>query len=194
MKQIDDRARLSQFDDLITPNANGAAAELPKQRRRTIGVPATSHALRDTSADEFKEQLHWSNMTQRLQNIEQKSRRLKYSLLIIVPLLLYVFVGQVFTELLVSRESLATVDRMQLFDKQGNVRMFMRVYSGAPVVQLIDESGTPRLSLGLRYDDSPFINLSDVRGQTRAALQVGANDQPELKLFDENGNASFIAN
>jgi hypothetical protein len=194
MKQIDDRARLNQFDDLITPNVNGAAAGVPKQRRRTIGVPATSHALRDTSAGEYKEQLHWSKMAQRLQNIEQKSRRLKYSLLIIVPLLLYVFVGQVFTELLVSRESLVTVDRMQLFDKQGNVRMFMRVYSGAPVVQLIDESGTPRLSLGLRYDDSPFINLSDVRGQTRAALQVGANDQPEFKLFDENGNASFIAN
>lgn len=194
MKQIDERARLKQFDDLITVNANSAAAELRKKRRSTVGVQITSHAQRDKYAGEFKEQLHRENFTQRLRNIEGRSRRLKYSLLIIIPLLLYVFVGQVFTELVVSRESLVTVDRMQLFDKQGNVRMYMRVYSGVPVVQLIDESGIPRLSLGLRYDNSPFINLSDVRGQTRASLQMSVNDRPELKLFDENGDASFIAN
>ena len=85
-------------------------------------------------------------------------------------------------------------DRFQLFDELGNTRMYMRVYSGVPVVQLIDENGTPRLSLGLRYDDSPFISLSDVHGQTRASLQVGANDSPALQLFDQNGEPSFSAN
>ena len=83
---------------------------------------------------------------------------------------------------------------MQLFDEDGNTRMYMRIYSGVPVVQLIDKGGVPRLSMGLRYDDSPFISLADVSGQTRASLQVGEDDQPALNLFDANGDPSFSAN
>ena len=135
----------------------------------------------------------WVELAQRLHKAERQSRWLKYTLIVMAPLLIYVFVGQEIPERLVQREPLVAADRMQLFDADGNTRMYMRVYSGVPVVQLIDKSGIPRLSLGLRYDDSPFISLSDVNGQTRATLQVGDNDQPALKLFDEDGNPSFSA-
>ena len=135
----------------------------------------------------------WADLAERLNKAERQSRWLKYTLLIMAPLLLYVFIGQQLPEQLVQRESLVAADRMQLFDESGNTRLYMRVYSGVPVVQLIDESGKPRLSLGLRYDDSPFISLSDVNGQTRAMLQVGEDDKPALKLFDESGKPSFTA-
>ena len=160
----------------------------------TMGTQATSHALHGMPASELEEQPSWVDLAQRLQKAERQSRWLKYALLIMAPLLIYVFVGQELPKQLVQREALVAADRMQLIDEKGNTRMFMRVYSGVPVVQLIDENGMPRLSLGLRYDDTPFISIADVRGQTRASLQVGENDQPALKMFDDNGEPSFSAN
>jgi hypothetical protein len=133
-------------------------------------------------------------LAQRLHAAERQSRWLKYALFLMAPLLIYVFVGQEIPQQIVRQETLVAADRMELFDEHGNSRMYMRVYSGVPVVQLVDESGMPRLSLGLRYDDSPFISLSDVAGQTRASLQIGAGDQPALKLFDESGEPVFSAN
>lgn len=155
---------------------------------------ATSHAFHGEPAGDLEQPPPWVDLAERLQRAERQSRWLKYTLLIMAPLLIYVFVGQEFPQQLVQRESLVAADRMQLFDEAGNPRMYMRVYSGVPVVQLIDQGGVPRLSLGLRYDDSPFISLSDVRGQIRASLQVDTDDRPALKLFDENGEISFSAN
>jgi hypothetical protein len=159
-----------------------------------MGTPVISHALHGPSMDGLQEQPPWVDLAQRLHRAERQSRWLKYALFVMAPLLVYVFLGQEIPQQLTQREPLVAADRMQLFDENGNTRLYMRVYSGVPVVQLVDESGTPRLSLGLRYDDSPFISLSDVRGQTRASLQVGADDQPALKLFDANGEPSFSAN
>ncbi|GMQ76995.1 MAG: hypothetical protein BMS9Abin01_2300 [Gammaproteobacteria bacterium] len=161
----------------------------------TMGTQVTSHALHGIPAAELEEQQpSWADLARRLQTAERQSRWLKYALLVMAPLLIYVFIGQQLPKQLVQREPLVAADRIQLFDQQGNTRMYLRVYSGVPVVQLIDENGIPRLSLGLRYDDSPFISLADVRGQTRASLQVGEGDQPALKLFDQNGQPSFSAN
>lgn len=136
----------------------------------------------------------WMDLAQRLHVAERQSRWLKYILFLMAPLLIYVFIGQELPQQIVRKEALVAADRMELFDAHGNTRMYMRVYSGVPVVQLVDKRGTPRLSLGLRYDNSPFISLSDVTGQTRASLQVGADDHPALKLFDEKGEPAFSAN
>lgn len=153
----------------------------------------TTQVLHGPPPGEHHEQPPWVDLAQRLHRAERQSRWLKYTLLLMAPLLVYVFIGQELPERLIQREPLVAADRMQLFDASGHTRMYMRVYSGVPVVQLIDENGKPRLSLGLRYDDSPFISLADVTGQTRATLQVGEDDRPALKLFDENGDPSFSA-
>jgi hypothetical protein len=158
-----------------------------------MGTQVTSYVLHGAPAGEREEQPSWVDLAQRLQTAERRSRWLKYALIIMAPLLVYVFVSQELPKQLVYREPLVAASRMQLFDEQGNTRMYMRVYSGVPLVQLVDENGTPRLSLGLRYDDSPFISLSDLDGQTRASLQVGADDRPALKMFDKNGKPSFSA-
>ncbi len=159
-----------------------------------MGSQVTTSVLHAPHPGEVQEPPPWVDLAQRMQKAERQSRWLKYTLLIMAPLLVYVFIGQELPQQLVRQEPLVAADRMQLFDEDGNTRLYMRVYSGVPVVQLIDENGKPRLSLGLRYDDSPFISLADVQGQTRATLQVGENDQPALKLFDETGKPSFSAN
>ena len=159
-----------------------------------MSIQVTSQALHASGADALQEPPPWVDLAQRLHKAERQSRWLKYTLMVMAPMLFYVFIGQGLPEELVKREALVASDRMQLFDDDGNTRMYMRVYSGVPVVQLIDESGMPRLSLGLRYDDSPFISLSDVNGQTRASLQIDADDNPALKLFNDKGEPSFSAN
>lgn len=159
-----------------------------------MGTQATSPVLHPPPVDVSQEPQPWVDLALRLQKAERQSRWLKYALLIMAPLLIYVFVGHELPQQLVQKEPLVAANRMQLFDENGQTRMYMRVYSGVPVVQLIDGSGVPRLSLGLRYDDSPFISLSDVSGQTRASLQVDADDQPALKLFNAEGEPSFSAN
>jgi len=159
-----------------------------------MSTQVTSQALHASPADALQEAPPWVDLAQRLHKAERQSRWLKYTLMVMAPMLLYVFIGQGLPEELVKRQGLVASDRMQLFDDDGNTRMYMRVYSGVPVVQLIDESGMPRLSLGLRYDDSPFISLSDVNGQTRASLQIDADDNPALKLFNAKGEPSFSAN
>jgi len=159
-----------------------------------MSIQATSQALHASPEDALQEPPPWVDLAQRLHKAERQSRWLKYALMFMAPILVYVFVGQGLPEKLVQRQALVASDRMQLFDDKGNTRMYMRVYSGVPVVQLIDESGIPRLSLGLRYDDTPFISLSDGTGQTRASLQMDAKDNPALKLFDDRGEPSFSAN
>ena len=158
-----------------------------------MSIEATTQVLYESPPDESRERPPWADMAERLHKAERQSRWLKYTLILVAPLLLYVFLGEKLPEQFVEREKLVAADRMQLFDEAGNTRMYMRVYSGVPVIQLLDEKGKPRLSLGLRYDDSPFISLSDVEGQTRATLQVDEDDKPALKLFDENGNPTFTA-
>ncbi len=159
-----------------------------------MSIQVTSQALHASAEDALQEPPPWVDLAQRLHKAERQSRWLKYALMLMAPILIYVFIGQGLPEKLVQRQALVASDRMQLFDENGNTRMYMRVYSGVPVVQLIDENGMPRLSLGLRYDDSPFISLSDTSGQTRASLQMDANDRPALKLFNEKGEPSFSAN
>jgi hypothetical protein len=159
-----------------------------------MSIQVTSQALHASAADALQEPTPWVDLAQRLHKAERQSRWLKYTLMVMAPMLLYVFIGQGLPEELLKRQALVASDRLQLFDDDGNTRMYMRVYSGVPVVQLIDESGMPRLSLGLRYDDSPFISLSDVNGQTRASLQIDADDNPALKLFNAKGEPSFSAN
>ena len=106
-----------------------------------MGTQATSQALHPPSGDFPQESPPWVDLALRLQKAERQSRWLKYALLIMAPLLIYVFVGQELPQRLVQKEPLVAANRMQLFDANGHTRMYMRVYSGVPVVQLIDESG-----------------------------------------------------
>jgi hypothetical protein len=154
----------------------------------------TGHALDVAPLGPLQEPPPWADLARRLHKAERRSRWLKYTVMFMAPVLIYVFLGQKFPEQFVRHEAVVAADRVQLFDQNGNPRMYMHVYSGVPVVQLIDESGVARLSLGLRYDNSPFISLSDVSGQTRALLQTGADNEPALQLFDEKGEPSFSVN
>ena len=83
---------------------------------------------------------------------------------------------------------------LKILDSDGNARLFVRMYSRVPVLQVMDTAGKPRMSLGLRFDDTPFIDLSDATGRTRATLEMTEDDAPAMRLMDENGETTFRIN
>ena len=83
---------------------------------------------------------------------------------------------------------------LTLLDNDGNARLFLRMYSKVPVLQIMDSNGKPRMSLGLRFDDTPFLDLSDSTGRTRATLEMTEDDSPAIRLFDETGSPTFNIN
>ena len=107
-------------------------------------------------------------------------------------------VGFLFDGLLVEhvivRQKLMESKELTLLDNDGNARLFLRMYSKVPVIQIMDNNGRPRMSLGLRFDDSPFVDLSDRSGRTRATFEITEDDAPALRMFDQNGNRTFNIN
>ncbi len=133
-------------------------------------------------------------LLQRVTRLERRIRMHFYVLaLIIVGGTVYLFKGLVVEDVIV-RQKLMESRELTLLDNDGNARLFLRMYSRVPVLQIMDSNGKPRMSLGLRFDDTPFLDLSDARGRTRATLEMTEDDAPALRLFDANGNPTFNIN
>lgn len=192
--QVNNRLLPGPHTMMSTANARACDDECPDQGVDET-MQASNQGARTPGGTEVPAQVTtWPTLAERVAKAERESRRLKFALFVIVPLIGYLFVNQQIPENLVEHEPLVAADKLQLLDREGNPRLFLRIYSGVPVMQLMDQHGKPRMSLGLRYDDSPFISLADTVGQTRATLQVGNEETPTLQLFDENGVSTFSIN
>ncbi len=166
----------------------------PPEDSAELGTRVSHQSIHAPGRSEVSDEAPWLSLPRRLEKAEKQSRHVKLALLFMMPLLIYFFVGQIVPKTTVESVDLVLADRLRLFDRHGNTRMSLSVYSGAPVMQFIDEKGVPRLSLGLRYEDSPFVSLADVAGHTRATIQLDEKDRPELTVFDEEGMPTFCAN
>ena len=130
----------------------------------------------------------------RLGRLERSNRLLRYALLALSLCTAYIAIDKVFPEGVIVQKTMLESKELKLLDNAGNARLFLRMYSRVPVLQLVDGNGKPRLSLGLRFDDTPFIDLSDSTGNPRATLEITEDDSAALRLFDENGDVSFKIN
>jgi hypothetical protein len=122
--------------------------------------------------------------------LERQNRWMKLS--IVVVLLLSGFVA---SKILnpsnsIVRQTLMESKELKLLDNDGQPRLFLRMYSKVPVIQLLDANGKPRMSLGLRFDDTPFFDLSDKTGLTRTSIELGPKGEPLIELFDDNGEST----
>lgn len=133
-------------------------------------------------------------LSRRLDKLEKQNFRLKLSMVALVLLVAYIAFGQSITDNIIVKQTLLESKELKLLDNEGNARLFLRMYSRVPVLQLLDAKGKPRMSLGMRFDDTPFIDLSDSTGRTRATLEMTGTDEPALRLFDEKGEPTFIIN
>lgn len=131
---------------------------------------------------------------QRLRKVEGQYRALRIALLAVVVILGLMVVNQFHVNEVNAGNTLIKSEELKLVDSSGRARVFLRMYSNVPVMQVLDAEGNPRLSFGLRFDDTPFIDLSDSSGMTRATFQVGGGGEPAFRMFDGRGESTFSIN
>ena len=163
---------------------HASEATVPGHRGRT----KRRHSLESSVA------LPAESIRRRLERLERQNRWLRLGFLVLVLVVAYVVSDRLNLENAIVKQTLVESKELKLLDNDGNPRLFVRMYSRVPVMQVFDGTGKPRMSLGLRFDDTPFIDLSDARGRTRATFEMTPNDAPAVRLMDENGKTTFQIN
>ncbi|MFT5391117.1 MAG: hypothetical protein ACI8PT_001309 [Gammaproteobacteria bacterium] len=126
----------------------------------------------------------------RMLRLERQNRWMKLSIVVILLLSGLVASKALLPSDTIVRQTLMESKELKLLDNDGQPRLFLRMYSRVPVIQLLDANGKPRMSLGLRFDDTPFFDLSDKTGRTRTSIELGPTGEPLIELFDENGEST----
>jgi hypothetical protein len=134
------------------------------------------------------------SIRRRLDRVERQNRWMRLGFLLLLLLGGYAVSDRFDFDRIIVRQTLIESQELKLIDNDGNARLFLRMYSRVPVLQVMDATGKPRMSLGLRFDDTPFIDLSDSTGRTRATFEMTEDDVPAMRLMDENGNTTFRIN
>ena len=134
------------------------------------------------------------SIRRRLERVERQNRWMRLAFLGLLLLGGFAVSDKLNLDQAIVRQTLFESQELKLLDNDGNARLFVRMYSRVPVLQVLDAQGKPRMSLGLRFDDTPFIDLSDGQGRTRATFEMTEDDSPAMRLMDEAGNTTFRIN
>ena len=134
------------------------------------------------------------SIRRRLERVERQNRWMRLGFLLLLLLGGFAVSDKLDFEQAIVRQTLLESQELKLLDNDGNARLFVRMYSRVPVLQVLDSTGKPRMSLGLRFDDTPFIDLSDGHGRTRATFEMTEEDAPAMRLMDEAGKTTFRIN
>jgi hypothetical protein len=156
--------------------------ESPEKRRRTARSPDAHQPQRERITTQIMQQLR---------KVERQHRAIQIGLLAGLMVFATVAVDPFGVGEAIASKPLINSEELKLVDSSGTPRVFFRMYSGVPVMQVLDAKGNSRLSLGLRFDDSPFIDLSDSSGMTRVSFQVTGGGEPALTLYDDRGQSTF---
>ncbi len=156
--------------------------------------PGYRHARQNGRPVEHGLGLPVESIRRRLERVERQNRWMRLGFLLLLLLGGYAVSDQLNLDQVIVRQTLLESQELKLIDNDGNARLFVRMYSRVPVLQVMDATGRPRMSLGLRFDDTPFIDLSDGNGRTRATFEMTEEDAPAMRLMDENGNTTFRIN
>lgn len=134
------------------------------------------------------------SIRRRLERVERQNRWMRLGFLMLLLLGGFAVSDKLNLDQVIVRQTLLESQELKLLDNDGNARLFVRMYSRVPVLQVLDATGKPRMSLGLRFDDTPFIDLSDGKGRTRATFEMTEEDAPAMRLMDEAGKTTFRIN
>lgn len=175
---------------------DAAAAEVSREQQPTPALqPVQPRADEPRASAGFaRDDDSEAGVLHRVAKLERRIRVQFYALAIVVFGSLAFFFKDLLVEDVIVRQTIMESKELKLLDNDGNARLFLRMYSKVPVLQIMDGNGKPRMSLGLRFDDTPFLDLSDRSGRTRATFEMSQEDSPAIRLFDENGNPTFNIN
>lgn len=170
-------------------------ADAPKEP--TAPAPqTTAPAGRSDSvtSDESSVQATIDALQDRVDKLERRNKRSRLMAFVFLIGLGYFGFNHFFPDGVVVQQTLMESTEVKLVDNDGNARLFLRMFSRVPVLQILGDNGTPRMSLGLRFDNTPFIDLSDKNGRTRATFEMTEDDTPLIQFYDENGNRTTRLN
>ena len=153
---------------------------------------AETSALADVSEDELRSTVE--RLAGRVERLERRGTRSRLLALALLLACAYLGLDHFFPPSVVVQQTLMESTEVKLVDNEGNARLFLRMFSRVPVLQLLGDNGTPRMSLGLRFDSTPFIDLSDKQGRTRATFEITQDDTPLIQFYDEQGNKTTRLN
>jgi hypothetical protein len=194
-QQREQRRNTPQLDELEQPHAGSRANRLDEPLREHYRESAEKGRRTTRSPDSHQSQREFltTPILEQLRKVERQSRAMQIGL--IAGLIVLAVAADPFSmiEAGVSKP-LVQSDELKLVDGRGSPRVFLRVYSGVPVMQVLDAKGNPRLSLGLRFDDTPFIDLSDTSGITRMSFQITGGGEPAMNMYDRRGKPTFSIN
>ena len=156
--------------------------------------PGYRHSEKQGAPVERAMGLPVESIRRRLERVERQNRWMRLGFLVLLLLGGFAVSDKLNLDQAIVRQTLFESQELKLLDNNGNARLFVRMYSRVPVLQVLDAAGKPRMSLGLRFDDTPFIDLSDGQGRTRATFEMTEDDSPAMRLMDEAGNTTFRIN
>ena len=181
-----------------SPEARSLPAGAGREADREHGSDDTQPGYRRVSQKDLpgerRRGLPVESIRRRLERVERQNRWMRLGFLLLLLLGGITVSDALDLSQVVVRQTLLESREIKLLDNDGNARLFLRMYSRVPVLQVLDASGKPRMSLGLRFDDTPFIDLSDGSGRTRATFEMTEEDAPAMRLMDESGNTTFRIN
>ena len=176
------------------PTAADAKHDAAREHGSDDTQPGYRHAGQKGPPAEHGLGLPVESIRRRLERVERQNRWMRLGFLLLLLLGGYAVSDQLNLDQVIVRQTLVESQELKLIDNDGNARLFLRMYSRVPVLQVLDATGKPRMSLGLRFDDTPFIDLSDGKGRTRATFEMTEEDEPAMRLMDESGNTTFRIN
>lgn len=192
-QQMATRKSSSRKTGPLSPSAD-ARHDAAREQGSDDTQPGYRHAEQKRPPVEHGLGLPVESIRRRLERVERQNRWMRLGFLMLLLLGGYAVSDRFNLDQVVVRQTLIESQELKLIDNDGNARLFVRMYSRVPVLQVLDAQGKPRMSLGLRFDDTPFIDLSDGRGRTRATFEMTEDDTPAMRLMDENGNTTFRIN
>lgn len=180
----------------VQPLQTAAAQKTQSEPENTSDdtVPRYRRGERPTPPVERSMGLPVESIRRRLERVERQNRWMRLGFLVLLLLGGFAVADRLDLDQVVVRQTLLESKELKLLDNDGNPRLFVRMYSRVPVLQVLDTAGKPRMSLGLRFDDTPFIDLSDGEGRTRATFEMTEEDAPAMRLMDESGKTTFRIN
>lgn len=198
-------AERTSDQDPGTPKPHTAAVQPVSNTATARDESAPEHSSDDTlpgyrkggtraSSPDRNMGLPVESIRRRLERVERQNRWMRLGFLLLLLLGGIAVSDKINLDQVVVRQTLLESQELKLMDSDGNARLFVRMYSRVPVLQVLDAAGKPRMSLGLRFDDTPFIDLSDANGRTRATFEMTEEDAPAMRLMDESGNTTFRIN
>lgn len=171
-----------------------AAKDAPQEHTSDDTQPGYRRTEQRAADAERATSLPVESIRRRLERVERQNRWMRLGFLLLLLLGGFAVSDEISLDQVVVRQTLLESQELKLVDNEGNARLFVRMYSRVPVLQVLDAAGKPRMSLGLRFDDTPFIDLSDGQGRTRATFEMTEEDAPAMRLMDESGKTTFRIN